>query len=372
MSATVLNSGEGESETTTLRYYQSTDATISAADTEVGTDAVANLAGSGSTSESVELTAPSTPRTLYFGVCVDSVIGESDTTNNCSESVPVDVQATVVEPQGQPDLTVTEPLVSNSDPVTGAQFSLSATVSNTGDDRSAATTLRYYQSTDATISTSDTEVGTDTIVGLGASGSSSQSVDLTAPATAGAYYYGACVDTVTDEIRHDQQLLDVGEGGRRGAEVPGPRSGNADGGRVEPRDRGDDHAVGDGEQHRRCQVGGDDATLLPVDRTRRSRRRTRRWVRTTWAHWRHRGRAQSRSRVTVPATAGAYYYGACVDTVTDESDTTNNCSASVKVDVEDPKPDLVVDAPSVDDDEPAAEASFTLSATVRNEGGKTR
>ena len=34
---------------------------------------------------------------------------------------------------------------------------------------------------------------------------------------------------------------------------------------------------------------------------------------------------------------GAYYYGACVDAVTDESDTTNNCSASVQVDVSEPQ-----------------------------------
>ena len=38
--------------------------------------------------------------------------------------------------------------------------------------------------------------------------------------------------------------------------------------------------------------------------------------------------------LTAPSTAGAYYYGACVDAVTDESDTTNNCSSSVTIAVE--------------------------------------
>ena len=33
------------------------------------------------------------------------------------------------------------------------------------------------------------------------------------------------------------------------------------------------------------------------------------------------------------AAAGTYYYGACVDAVADESDTTNNCSPSVQVTV---------------------------------------
>ena len=67
------------------------------------------------------------------------------------------------------------------------------------DGRFEATTLRYYRSTDTTISTSDTEVGTDAIPALGARGSSTQSVDLTAPSEAGTYHYGACVDPVADE-----------------------------------------------------------------------------------------------------------------------------------------------------------------------------
>ena len=123
----------------------------------------------------------------------------------------------------EPDLLVALPSVSNSAPAVGATFILSATVRNAGDESSAATTLRYYRSTDATITPSDTEVGTDVVTGLDTAGSSSQSarsgsqsarlfvtsepgtyyyhgeVKLTAPSTPGTYYYGACVDAVTGE-----------------------------------------------------------------------------------------------------------------------------------------------------------------------------
>ena len=58
-----------------------------------------------------------------------------------------------------PDLEVGTPTVSDTSPETGASFTLSATVSNQGDGESVATTLRYYRSTDATITTSDTAVG---------------------------------------------------------------------------------------------------------------------------------------------------------------------------------------------------------------------
>ena len=68
-----------------------------------------------------------------------------------------------------PDLVVAPPSVSNSSPTVGTRFTLSVTVHNDGDGASGVTTLRYYRSTDATITTSDTAVGTDTVTGLTAS-----------------------------------------------------------------------------------------------------------------------------------------------------------------------------------------------------------
>ncbi len=88
--------------------------------------------------------------------------------------------------------------VSDSRPAAGATFTLSATVRNDGDGDSAATTVRFYRSADATVTTSDAQVGTDTVAALAASGRASASADVTAP-TAGTYYYGACVDAVAGE-----------------------------------------------------------------------------------------------------------------------------------------------------------------------------
>ena len=93
LSANVVNQGSGSSGTTTLRYYRSTDSTITRGDTEVGTDAVGGLAASGRRSESIDLTAPSAPGTYYYGACVDAVSDESDTTNNCSGSIAFIVPA---------------------------------------------------------------------------------------------------------------------------------------------------------------------------------------------------------------------------------------------------------------------------------------
>ncbi len=54
---------------------------------------MAGLAASESISESVDLTPPKTPGTYYYGACVDAVVDESDTTNNCSASLQADVEA---------------------------------------------------------------------------------------------------------------------------------------------------------------------------------------------------------------------------------------------------------------------------------------
>ena len=90
-SATVRNAGDGTSDATTLRYYRSSDSTITAGDTEVGTDRVAGLAAGVDSAESISLTVPSDAGTYYYGACVDSVSGESSTTNNCSDGVAVEV-----------------------------------------------------------------------------------------------------------------------------------------------------------------------------------------------------------------------------------------------------------------------------------------
>ena len=103
------------------------------------------------------------------------------------------------EDTAAPDLVVQSPAVSNSSPDAGASFTFSATVRNQGSGQSASTTLRFYRSTDGTVSTSDTEVGSNAVGALAAAAAGAQSISLTAPSSAGTYYYGACVESVSGE-----------------------------------------------------------------------------------------------------------------------------------------------------------------------------
>ena len=195
LNATVHNQGGSRSASTTLRYYRSSDATIDPGDTEVDTDYVSRLDASESGDESARLTAPPGEGTYYYGACIEAVSGESDTDNNCSGPVTVTVIG--------PDLVVESPSVSDSSPKAGAYFTLSATVRNQGGSRSVPTTLHYYLSTDATITTGDTELDTDYVSYLAASESGDESARVRAPSSEGTYHYGACIEAVSGESDTD-------------------------------------------------------------------------------------------------------------------------------------------------------------------------
>ena len=195
---TVGNFGDADSVATTLRYYQSTDATISRADTEVGTAEVRwEEPGISLVPKSIDLTAPSTAGTYYYGACVDAVAGESDTTDNCTRrSVTVEVVATTIGS----DLVVHGPTQDDSTREPGETYRMLVTVQNLGAEWSTATTVRFYRSTDTTITTSATEVGTARVGPLRHLSGSGRTILLTAPSTAGTYYYSACVGVVAGEL----------------------------------------------------------------------------------------------------------------------------------------------------------------------------
>ena len=355
MAVTVTNRGSGESAATTLRYYSSTDDTIDSSDTSLGTDSVGGLAADGASDQSIELTAPTSDGTYYYGACVDAVSDESDPANNCS--------GVLVMTLGAPDLVASTPTSSVDNPAAGASFTLSATVRNQGSSGAgAATTLRYYRSTDATISTSDTSVGTDSVSALAAFGSSDQSIDLTAPSQTGTYYYGACVDTVTGESSTTNNCSDA-----LVVNVVAP-----DLLVNTPTLEGDNPTVSATFTLRARLINrggaGSGATTVRFYRSTDTTITTsdREVGSASVTSVAAAGVSTQSAQLTAPSDAGDHYYGACVDTVSGESDTANNCSGVLSVTVE--APDLTVNAPTLDGSNPTVGGSFTLSATVRNSG----
>ena len=188
LSVRVTNAGDGASEATRLRYYRSTDSTITSSDTEQGSESVGALAAAGTSDHVYGMTAPSEAGTYYYGACVDSVTNESDTTDNCSST------ARLIVSEPEPDLVVIG-IDASDNIVTGGSFQVGVTVTNQGAAQSAETTLRWKQLVDGTT----TEIGTVAQRALTRPQSSFKTIWLTAPSTPGTSSYWACVDWVAGE-----------------------------------------------------------------------------------------------------------------------------------------------------------------------------
>ena len=269
LSVTVTNAGDGASEATTLRYYRSTDSTISTSDTAQGTESVGALAADGTSDHDGGMTAPSDAGTYYYGACVDSVTGESDTSDNCSTAVTVTVNA-------RPDLVVDKP-GQDMKVRPGATFTLSPKVRNIGDAESSATTLRYYsrytvrEEYGQAPMGQDTEVGTDAIGALAPGGESGtvHRVDRAYDTRRiqGSLFLRRLRGQGGRRARHDEQLL---ESHRSESPVPagtdgvGQRQGYGGKPPAEVRILGDYHQRG----RRGCQRVQlqHSVPLLPVDR----------------------------------------------------------------------------------------------------------
>ena len=333
-SATVRNRGRGTAAATTLRYETRTRGSSSWSRFSE-TDSIRSLSASGtSRRQSIGLTAPSDPGAYEYRACVDAVSGESDRLNNCSNSVSVTVGS-----DEDPDLVVESPAVSKSSLDPREPFTFSATVRNRGRGTAAATTLRYETRTRGSSSWSRFSE-TDSIRSLSASGTSRrQSIGLTAPSDPGAYEYRACVDAVSgesDRLNNCSNSVSVTVGSDEDPDlvVESPSVEDAD---HRPLQR----PLNPGEFFWFTATvrnqGGGTAAATPL------RYQNRREGASSWSTlpqmWSIRSLSASKStrvghRFAAPTEAGTYYYRGCVDSVSGESNTANNCSTTVSVAVE--------------------------------------
>ena len=144
--------------------------------------------------------------TLEFNLAVTASNGRRWTHSNRqgdTASTRSDVAAfdCADEPDSAADLVVEPPAVSDDVPSPGQSFTLSAVVRNQGDADSTSTALRWFQSSDSTIGTNDTEIDDDFVEVLGPGATVRESTAVAAPPGLGTYWYGACVDPVVGELR---------------------------------------------------------------------------------------------------------------------------------------------------------------------------
>ena len=263
--------------------------------------------------------------TYYYGACVDTLTYESDSTNNCSEAVEVTLVV-------YPDLRI-GPFVAigyQIPLIPRGSFYLSARLENEGDGDSAATTVRFYHSTDDTITSADTEVGTVALEALAVGAIVHKRVEeLTAPASAGSYYYGACVDAVAGETDTTNNCTKAST-----LEIPEPAP---------------NLTLLDIDVSDRTRDPGETFTLTVTVFNRgalEAAATTLRYYRTNVSPWildpstdtavgtdsvealASAAESEESIDLTAPSIPDNYYYYACVDSVTDETETRDNWPVS--------------------------------------------
>ena len=339
LNVSIQNRGKANSTATTLRYYLSADETITSEDMEVHTATLQSIAVEAMREPSVQLTAPDTPGTYYYGVCVDEVAGESDTTNNCSTAVAVTVENT-----GSVDFVVESINANKTTVKPGENFHISVVIGNQGEIDATATVLRFYLSTDETISTADTEVHTATLPIIGADATRQQSRQFTAHATPGTYYYGVCVDTITgesDTANNCSVAVAVTVGGAdlmidSTPQVSKTTLSPGETFQINTRVWNQGSATSE-TTTLRYYLSTDDT--ISVDDTEVDSERVDA-LSGKGAHASRR-RMELSKTLTVPDTPGDYYYGVCVDAVVGDADITNNCSQAIAITVEAPPPEPI-------------------------------
>ena len=194
VTVTVANPSAVAAPASTVNLYLSTDGVITIADTLIGSLATPALAaGTTSAPLTATVTVPTNiaAAAYFIGAIVDpnDQLDEGNEANNARAGNVVNVSSAAV------DLTVSAVTAPTSG-FNGEPIAVSATVSNLGSASSAASTLNFYLSTDATITTTDLLFGQSSIGALagGASQTVSGSVPLPVNLTPGTYWVGAIAD----------------------------------------------------------------------------------------------------------------------------------------------------------------------------------
>ena len=192
---TTLNQGQVLSAASIVRYYLSTDAVSSADDTLLGNwRSLGGLASGINTSGSATVVVPSAAPmgASYVLACADDAraVPELSESNNCLASTTTMVV-------GLPDLILTGlgNLPAALSP--GATFAISATLHNQGQVPAAVSTVRYYMSTDPSMSADDLRLsGWWDAAGLNPGTSATGGFNTSIPSTApmGTYYILGCAD----------------------------------------------------------------------------------------------------------------------------------------------------------------------------------
>jgi hypothetical protein len=205
----VGNAGTAAAAASKATLYLSTDETITAEDTVLGTFDVPSLATLSSAGGTLSWVIPAdlAPGTYTIGIAVDPVAGEPSATDN-AYAVSYTVAAS---PAGSPNLVIYDLALGKASVPAGGQQAISFEVGNVGASATVATSASLYLSTDATITSADTFLGSFAIPALAPLASVVRNLTATIPDgfADGTYYVGVVAGPVAGESNVNDNVFAV-------------------------------------------------------------------------------------------------------------------------------------------------------------------
>lgn len=262
-----------------------------------------------------------------------------------------------------PDLIATNPLISDNTLTRNQSFTINVSVENIAEGPSAATTVNYYRSRNATISTYDSLLSSESIGAL-AAGEVTHLAHYTSIAAPndGTFWVGACVTPTPEEENYDNQCSTGVQVTVASPDLQVINPGVSD------------TTLTPGQSYQiNATVFNQGGTAAPPT-TIRFYVSTDSVISTTDTLLDTNpvpaidfGLSSYQVSSSQAATSSdLYWVGACVDEVSEESETTNQCSSGVAITVF--RPDLVANITSLSSDTVPEGETYNVNGDVENTG----
>lgn len=196
--ASIRNQGSVTATNSTLSYYFSTNTTLDASDTALGSVTGGALSAGQSATRNGQVTVPSPPLTGYYYILY--VADPQNNVTEISEANNVTFTSLFVTAPMLPDLMFNQATLSSSAVMPGGIVTANCTLNNQGSTTAPQSATGYYLSTDEVLSANDTFLGNSQAGLLGSNVSQPLSTSLIVPANtaSGIYYVLFAADHVND------------------------------------------------------------------------------------------------------------------------------------------------------------------------------
>jgi subtilase family serine protease len=172
---TVNNQGGADASATTVGFYWSSNTTLDASDTALGSRGVPSLAAGAGSGGSTQVVVPAgaAPGTYYLFARADrdGAVLESNEANNATYT-PVRVG---------PDLQIAKATLSATSVAAGGTVMLTDTTQNSGGAAAPASTSRAYLSANSALDAADAALASRTLAGLAAGENQTGTIAITIP-----------------------------------------------------------------------------------------------------------------------------------------------------------------------------------------------